>query len=156
MSSVIPGRFAAKMEEPFAVFIIGMRINKLWAVHKWLPVAKAMPRMLKELTADPELGMLHVEPIRYRRGFATIQYWKSFDHLEHYATKVATHTDAWRDFNRAIGEDGSVGIWHETYAVQPNAFEAVYGNMPRFGLAAAGDHVKADGAYNKARGRMSV
>ena len=32
------------------VFIIGMRINKIWKVHKRLPVFFGMPRMLKELT----------------------------------------------------------------------------------------------------------
>ena len=30
-------------------FALGMRINALWKLHKWWPVAQAMPRMLKEL-----------------------------------------------------------------------------------------------------------
>ncbi|WP_410923718.1 monooxygenase family protein, partial [Pseudomonas sp. SIMBA_041] len=34
------------MDESFVVFIIGMRINRLLAVHKWVPVAKAMGGML--------------------------------------------------------------------------------------------------------------
>jgi hypothetical protein len=44
MSSVFRGRHTAQIEGPFVVFIIGMRINRLWAVHKWLPVARAMAR----------------------------------------------------------------------------------------------------------------
>ena len=36
---------------------------------------------------------------------------------------------------------GDVGIWHETYLVRAGAYEAIYGNMARIGLAAAGDHV---------------
>ncbi len=45
--SIRPGRFAATLEGDFVVFIIGARINQLWAVSKWLPVTRAMPRMLK-------------------------------------------------------------------------------------------------------------
>lgn len=49
------------MQGEFVVFLIGMRINKPWKVHKWLPVAMAMPRMLKQLQSDPKLGLLHYE-----------------------------------------------------------------------------------------------
>lgn len=38
-------------------------------------------------------------------------------------------------FNKAVNDSGDVGIWHETYQVQAGRFEAVYGNMPTFGLA---------------------
>jgi hypothetical protein len=37
------------MEGEFAVFLIGMRINKLWKPHKWLPAFLAMPKLLKEI-----------------------------------------------------------------------------------------------------------
>ena len=37
----------------------------------------------------------------------------------------------------------AVGIWHETYLVEPNQFEVFYGNMPKFGLGAAMEHVQA-------------
>ena len=33
------------------------------------------------------------------------------------------------------------GIWHETYRVRAGEYEAIYGNMPRVGLAAVGDLV---------------
>jgi hypothetical protein len=52
------GRRFAKMEGGFVVFLIGMRIDVPWKVHKWWPVARAMPRMLRELEQRPELGML--------------------------------------------------------------------------------------------------
>ena len=35
---------------------------------------------------------------------------------------------------------GDIGIWHETFRVRAGEYEAIYGNMPRFGLAAAGEH----------------
>jgi Domain of unknown function (DUF4188) len=36
---------------------------------------------------------------------------------------------------------GVVGIWHEAYLVRAGQHEAIYGDMPRVGLAAAGRHV---------------
>ena len=59
-------------------------------------------------------------------------------------------------FNQAIGADGSVGIWHETYTVNADQFESVYGNMPRFGLAAAMEHVEAVGRRQTARRRLDA
>ena len=53
MAQVIPSRMTAEIEGDFVVFLIGMRINKPWMIHKWLPVFLAMPRMLKELEATP-------------------------------------------------------------------------------------------------------
>ncbi len=47
----------------------------------------------------------------------------------------------WRQFNRAIRASGDVGIWHETYEVRAGEYEAIYANMPMFGLAAATEHV---------------
>ena len=44
-------------------------------------------------------------------------------------------------FNRAIGKDGTVGVWHETYLIEPGKYETIYANMPLFGLAAATSHV---------------
>ena len=45
MAEIIAQRMAAEMEGDFVVFLIGMRINKLWKVHKWLPVFLAMPKI---------------------------------------------------------------------------------------------------------------
>jgi Domain of unknown function (DUF4188) len=71
-----------------------------------------------------------------------VQYWRSFEQLERYARDPqAEHLPAWRAFNRRIRDSGDVGIWHETYRVRAGECEAVYGNMPRVGLAAVGDLV---------------
>ena len=43
ITMVIPKRMTAKMEGSFCVFLIGMRINRSWKMHKWLPVFLAMP-----------------------------------------------------------------------------------------------------------------
>lgn len=155
MARVFSGRFTARYVEPFAVFLIGMRINNLWALRKWIPVAAAMPRMLKSLQQNPAKGLLGVEQWVRWREVMTIQYWRSFDDLENFARNPADpHLGAWKDFNQHVGSDGSVGIWHETYLVQTGQFECVYGNMPRIGLASATDHVPAIGNRETARLRI--
>jgi hypothetical protein len=154
---VFPGRYTAQTDEPFVVFLIGMRINKLLDVPSWSRVVAAMPRMIAELKQHPEMGCLHAEIILYWRGVGTIQYWRSFDHLHTYAhARNAAHLPAWAEFNRRIGGNGKVGIWHESYLVEPGKFETVYGNMPRFGLTAAVEHVPAVGRMQDARSRLDV
>ena len=82
-------RLTANLDGDFAVFLIGMRINKPWKVHKWLPVFFAMPRMLRELEGCPESGFLgHITAVG-----VIVQYWRSFDHLEAYARTQGL----WRD-----------------------------------------------------------
>ena len=54
MNPILKDRLTVARKQGLVVFLIGMRINRLWKIHKWLPVARAMPRMLRELTADPE------------------------------------------------------------------------------------------------------
>ncbi len=71
-------RLTADLQGPFAVFLIGMRINKLWKMHQWLPVARAMPRMLKELKQRPEEGMLGGE-MWFGRTTVMLQYWRSVE-----------------------------------------------------------------------------
>ena len=155
MAKVFPGRFTAQSSEPFVVFLIGMRVNKLLAVRRWFQVATAMPPMIAELKRHPELGLLHAEFFLNWRGVGVLQYWRSFEQLHAYAhARNAMHLPAWTEFNRRIGGDGSVGIWHETYAVGPGQFECVYANMPRFGLAQAAEHAPVVGRLDGARLRM--
>ena len=42
MSKTISERMTAEIEGEFVVFLIGMRINKPWKIHKWLPVFLAV------------------------------------------------------------------------------------------------------------------
>jgi hypothetical protein len=55
-----------------------------------------------------------------------------------------------------VGTNGSVGIWHETYAVSPGTYENVYVNMPPFGLGKAGNLHPASGGRQSAAGRLSA
>ncbi len=147
-------RLTAEMDGEFVVFLIGMRINRLWKIHKWLPVAQAMPRMLKELAALPDSGLLASE-MWFGRTTLMVQYWQSFEQLNRYAqNRDAEHLPAWSAFNRRIGTGGDVGIWHETYLIAPGQHESVYVNMPTFGLSKAGRAVKATGKRKSAAGRI--
>jgi hypothetical protein len=155
MPTLHKGRYSTRIEGPFVVFLIGMRINRLLAPHKWLPTAKAMGPMLNELYANPSLGFLGGFSSLYWRGIMVTQYWRSFDHLVDYAqSRSAAHLPAWKAFNQRVGEDGTVGIWHETYQVAAGKYESIYNNMPRFGLAFAGTHEPAVGHLRDARSRM--
>ena len=70
------------------------------------------------------------------------------------ATRVPPQQLA-KAFNRNVGDNGTVGIWHETYQVAPGKYEAVYVNMPRFGLGVAGTPEPATGHLRDARSRMN-
>jgi hypothetical protein len=154
-SGLYPGRYTAGIEGPFVVFLIGFRVNRLLAVRKWVSVGKAMGLMLKELYANPSLGLLGAHTSLYWRGAMVTQYWRSFEHLIAYSkSRDAAHLPAWKAFNQSIGSDGTVGIWHETYQVAAGQYECVYANMPRFGLATAGGHEPATGHLRDARSRM--
>ncbi|HLZ21896.1 MAG TPA: DUF4188 domain-containing protein [Ktedonobacterales bacterium] len=156
MAAAIPGRFTAQADEQFVVFLIGMRFNRLLAFSRWIPTALAMGPMLRTLYQHPEKGMLGARALLTWRGVTMIQYWRSFGDLERFARDAEDpYMGAWRRFNKAVGyTDGSVGIWHETYLIQPGGYEALYGNMPVFGLAAATAHIPATGRRETARKRL--
>lgn len=154
MPDVMSRRVTAQIDGDFVVFLIGMRINKPWKIHKWLPMFSAMPGMIRELEAHPESGFLgHV----VSPGIM-VQYWRSFEHLEAYARdRNRLHWPAWVDFNRRVGASrGDVGIWHETYCVRAGEYECVYTGMPPIGLAKASRAVDAVGHLESARGRLGM
>jgi hypothetical protein len=154
-SSVFRGRYTARADSPFVVFIIGMRINQFWRFWRWLPTLLAMRPMLVELYTHPEKGLLSAEITLTLRGPVLIQYWRSFDDLDRFArSRSDPHLPAWSKFNRTAARDGSTGVFHETYLVQPGQSEAVYANMPRFGLARAFEHLPVSGGRETARGRL--
>jgi hypothetical protein len=152
---VINDRMCAQVEGEVVVFMIGMRFNKLWKIHKWLPVFLAMPRMLRELEQNPDLGLLG-RHVWVGRTVIVLQYWRSLDQLYAYAkNRNQAHLPAWAAFNRAIGKSGDVGVWHETYRTREGDYETIYANMPLFGLAKATKAVSATGRKESASGRIA-
>jgi hypothetical protein len=151
------GRVHAEREDGFVVFLIGMRINALWKVHRWLPVFLVAPRMVRELQADDDSGLLgswtFLSP---PRGVGFVQYWADFESLRAYARDSdRLHLDAWGEYNQQAA-GGAVGIWHETYRVDADTYETVYNNGPPRGLGAAAgtDLVAATGRRQSAAGRL--
>jgi hypothetical protein len=146
----------AQIDGEAVVFLIGMRINKWWKIHKWLPVFIAMPKMLRELEQKPDLGLLSYHNW-FGRTVIVLQYWRSVEQLNAYAkSRNNAHLPAWAAFNRAIGKSGDVGVWHETYRIKEGSYETVYVNMPQFGLGKATKSVPASGKRESAAGRMTV
>ncbi len=155
MAEIIKGRKFSEYDGDFVVFLIGMRVNNWLKIHKWFPVAMAMPKMIKELYKNKELGFLSTESW-FGRTTIMVQYWKSFEHLEAYAkNKDLNHFPAWRAFNLKARQSGAVGIWHETYKISKGNYENIYVNMPPFGLGKAGSVNEVSGELEHAENRMN-
>ncbi|AKG45748.1 DUF4188 domain-containing protein [Streptomyces xiamenensis] len=154
---IVEGRMTAAATGEVTLFLIGMRINSFWRVRHWGPLLRAMPRMLRELSRDPDSGLLG-----YRllwggpRLIYVVQYWSSHERLMAYASAPdGEHRPAWAAFNRRIRQGrGRVGFWHETYVVPAGAHESVYRNMPAFGLGAAGGVIPVERRGESAAERL--
>lgn len=155
---IVPGRVTDAHAGPLVVFLIGMRVNHFHKVGKWLPVFRSMGPMIRELSRNPDSGFIGTEyALCSLRQILLLQYWRDFDSLEAYArSRDAQHWPAWTAFNRSIGDDGTVGIYHETYAVAGGAHETLYANMPHFGLGRFAGTLPASGPRNAARERMRM
>lgn len=115
------------------LFLVGMRINKLWAIHKWLPVVIAMPKMIAEQMKNPEIGVIGT-PRSFISGrlIQTQQYWRSYDLLEKYAAdNNRNHFPAWKKFNKASRDNDAVGIYHETYIIKESSHENIFINLKK-------------------------
>lgn len=153
--TVFPGRYTAAPErETITVFLIGMRANRWWRVPRVQRVAKQMPRMLRHLATHTEAGMLGFESW-VGRTTILLSYWESPEHLQRFAAdRDAPHLEPWREFMRTALGTGHVGVWHETYEVPVVDAEAVYADMPAFGLAKATAHVPVGPGQNTAKQRL--
>jgi len=152
-----PGRFTAAIDGDFVVFLIGMRFNKPLKIHKWLPVTTAMTKMLRTIDEHPEIGCLGYRQWVVGVTTVMVQYWRDFESLDAFASDADTpHLESWRRFNRAVRNSGDVGIWHETYKVRAGEYEAIYGNMPLFGLAAASHRVDVAAKGQTAAARIGA
>ena len=158
MGEIKQGRWAAHIEGDFVVFLIGARPDKLHLVRSLLDLGgrRGMPAMIAQLSADPSKGLLG-----YETGgpFSTlvIQYWRSFEALERWAnSEDDPHAEIWRNYWRRVGKAGRTGIWHETYLVRAGEYEAIYGNMPPYGLARASSLVPLQGSTARTRMRAAA
>jgi hypothetical protein len=155
MAKVRKERLTAVAEEGFVLFLIGMRINNPLAIHRWLPVFMAMGRMLPELFKNPQLGFKSYQ-MWMGRTLILVQYWESAEKLMAYAKATdGEHLPAWKAFNKAAKSTTAVGIYHETYIVDPGKSENIYLNMPPFGFGKVGKLEPVGGKRNTAAGRLA-
>jgi hypothetical protein len=155
MTDIKTEQVTAELDGDFVVFRIGMHINTLWKVHRWLPIFRAMPKMLEELEANPESGLLAYDTKLGIRDHEVVQYWRSFEKLREYALDPdARHAPAMKQTHQQMHESDAVGIWHETYLVRHDAYETVYHNAPPIGLGKAGTLYPATERRRTAAGRL--
>ncbi len=144
-------RVRAEIDGDFVVFLIGARFDLRHPIRTFRDLGgrRGMTYMLDHLVAHPEKGLLG-----YTMGYPVIvQYWRSFAHLEAFARdREDPHLEVWRNF---VARRGTTGIWHETYLVPAGQYEAVYANMPEFGLGRAGRTVPLERA-SRARDRVAT
>ncbi|MBV9830333.1 MAG: DUF4188 domain-containing protein [Marmoricola sp.] len=140
MSEVNQGRWAARLDGDFVVFIIGTRVDWRHPIRWFRDVGgiMGMPYMLSELEKHPEHGLLGYQSF----GLANVQYWRSFEDLERWAADpVLPHKPALQKYWKRVGRSPRSGIWHETFLVRDGEYEAIYGNMPPRGLGKAAELV---------------
>lgn len=155
-SQIHTGRYTTGNSEDIVVFIIGMRVNKPLAIHKWLPVFISMPGMIKELYTNKEkLGFLSMESYFGLRTTAMIQYWRSTDELLAYA-RSEKHLAAWKNFNQKTRNNDAVGVYHETYPISKGHYESIYVNMPPYGLGKALNPIPVTLEKNSASERLKA
>jgi Monooxygenase af470-like len=156
MADIIPGRVTHRHDGDLVVFLIGMRINKPWRPDLWLPVFRAMPGMIAELSRDPDSGLLGCRLVFDPRGPWLVQYWTSIEKLYAYASdQAAQHRPAWTVFNRrARKAPDAVGIWHETFEV--SRAESIYVGMPPSGIGAATELVPVGTRADRAIQRLAA
>jgi len=139
MAEINQGRWTAQVDGDFVVFLIGARLqarHPLRSLRDLSGLKRGMQGMLSYLAEHPEAGCLGFQQLGV--GTVNVQYWRSFADLERFAKDDDNpHVAAWRGFWKRVGRSDRTGIWHETYLVRAGEYEAIYGNMPPFGLGKA-------------------
>lgn len=134
------GRNAANPVSDVALFLIGLRINRLTSLADGLRVMASMLRLLRDLRDDRDSGyrghriLFGPTP----REVMVLQYWASGEHLLAFATDPRhRHREAWREFEQMVRSSaGGIGLWHEIYRVPRSGISTFYRDIPPTGLAA--------------------
>ncbi|KAJ3168501.1 hypothetical protein HDU88_001389 [Geranomyces variabilis] len=143
--TLVAGRAVGRIDGDFVVFMIGARINSdsafLSAATK--DIGDGMGAMQAELQQNPELGCLHTENFMAMDTSGphslSVQYWRNADLLHKYArSRLQKHLAPMMRNIAHQRKSPEAGIYHETYLVRAGEYEAIYVNLPPFGLGLAG------------------
>ncbi|MDQ7007645.1 MAG: DUF4188 domain-containing protein [Acidobacteriota bacterium] len=154
---IVSGAVTAIHDRPFVVLLVGLRINKWWRVdHAWQAL-RVFRRLHRELEQNPAEGLLAYQ-WWWGHPMLSVQYWESWEHVEAWARRrEGGHRQAWTDYAQRLRPAGSIGVWHETYIIEPGKYETVYNAMPLFGLGrAVASVVPARGRAGRASGRIAL
>ncbi|MGM0716614.1 MAG: monooxygenase family protein [Halobacteriota archaeon] len=155
MAEVTEERVATELEGDFVGFRIGRGVHRLWKVREWFPIFRRIPKVLDELESDPHSGLLAHDGKPRIRNHEFVRYRQSLEKLREYALDPdAPHAPVVKSINRITKESDAVGIWHETYVMRGDGYEAIYHHMPVTGLGKAGTLHPATGLRKTATGRL--
>jgi hypothetical protein len=130
---------SAPLEAPVCLFMVGMQCRSWRSFWKIPLIARRMKQMQKELKNDRESGLIWGENFTSQRPFTTLylSYWKSSDHINRFVTdKKFSHLSSVKEYFQRFRDDPDIGVWHETYEVDPQKTENLYFGMAPFGVSA--------------------
>ncbi len=140
IDEVLPGRWVADPPAGTTLVLFGLRVNRWGRLRSWLPLARALRRMVGEARRRPdESGLLWAHQWRDGRVFTVLSYWRDYETAMAWAQDARfVHRSVWRKYNRGrVGDSGDVGLWHEVIEIDPDRLHTIYRDLDRRGLAAA-------------------
>ncbi|SMR58500.1 unnamed protein product [Zymoseptoria tritici ST99CH_1E4] len=167
MSNIIPGKFSAQIPQPdgtfsaqpanssIVVFHIGARTNHPMGLLApgYKDLGGYFQSMATELDERAEefgfLGMtswLDAASRSSSNGNLSVGYFRTLEGLQAFAHSEL-HRKAWDWWNRTVKQHSHLSIYHETFEVPKGAWETIYANSHREGLASA--MFKVEGSEEK-------
>lgn len=151
---VLAGRWVADPPPGTTLVLFGLRVNRWGRVLSWLPLVRALRRMVAEAEARPdESGLLWARRWRDGRAFTVLSYWRDYESAMAWSQDPRfVHRGVWRNYNRGrVGDSGDVGLWHEVIEIDPDRLHTIYRDIDRRGLAAATRYEDATEAHLRKR-----
>jgi|JI10StandDraft_1071094.scaffolds.fasta_scaffold364288_3 hypothetical protein len=153
-------KFTTNTDKPLAVFLTGVQCRKITSMWKIPMITNKMIKMQSELKLDKKAGFYHGENFfTMTPHFTTLflSYWDSPGSIERFAnSKFFSHLESAKDYLKNFLSDTNLGIWHETFVVEPEKVESLYYNMEPFGLSAFQPHQKLTSLNYKFKQRINI
>lgn len=151
---LIAPRYSATLDGDFVLFIVGMRINRLCAIHIWPAILLRALRIIRSATPGAN-GLLSREIVISGKGIALITYWDDFDQWEEFGNSDNHHRSSWKYFYERVINSKAVGLWHELYSIKQGEYQTIYMQMPPKGLSRSKEARISENPPSKAHDRMN-